>query len=300
MSKVRIVISLLLISHCLPNLAESEVKVTAGMELGYDDNIIVEELDLQSSLGDQFLNYSLKGDFEYTINKKHEFSASFGLNDRQFQDAEAFDLFTTLTTVGYSYELNDLTLGVDVRTADSELGGINFLQLDQVSPYFSYFINRENFIRGSYTASDKTLDNNPTRNAEADEFGLDYYHFINGLNRYVIISGKMRDQKARDTLFDYESSQFRIAYKQRVAMGEQTLKLSFAYRYKQRDYNTTTNPQIGDTRLDEIYSLEAKASIELIDQLEVYVDIRFRDSNSNLPDYTFTDSRYTLGLSYEF
>ncbi|MEM0912964.1 MAG: hypothetical protein AAGJ37_18460, partial [Pseudomonadota bacterium] len=157
----------------MPAKSELSFNGSLGIEYGYDDNVVVEEIDLQTDLGDQFIRYRLRGGIDYSASKNQELTAGLSINDRRFQDAGNFDLRTILVSTGYRYDFGDLTLGVDLRRADAELGGNDFLTLDQISPFFSYFISREHFIRGSYTYIDKSLENNVARDADSDELAID-------------------------------------------------------------------------------------------------------------------------------
>jgi len=300
----RIFSCLYLILASMPLYAEDKpevnIDITAGLEFGYNDQVIIEELDLQSSIGDQFTRYRLKGELQYSLDDNQELTFSLGLTNRRYHEASSFDLQTVLSTIGYSYDFGDLKLGIDIRSASSELGGNDFLTLDHFAPYFTYFIKREHFVRGSYTAADKILDNNPIRNSESDEYALDYYYFINGLNRYIILSGKWRDQNAQDYVFNFISEQYRIAYHQRFNIFDETLKMSISYRYRERDYNSVINPLIGGNRIEEQGIVDVEISWEIIEDFELYAELRSQDNASNLPNYSFTNNRYGMGLVYKF
>lgn len=289
---------------CLPLAAEEKsdvaVDFSAGLEIGYKDSVLVEELDLVTTLGDHFTRYKLKAEIEFAPDKNNEFAFSIGLTDRQYQDATDFDLQTLLATASYNYDFGDLKLGIDFRSADSELGGTDFLTLKHTEPYFTYFISRNHFLRGSYTTVDTELDNNQDRNSDADEYSLSYYYFINGLNHYVILGGKWREQDAEDDIYDFVSDVYRFSYIKRFEVFEQKFKFSTTYRYRERDYDSAVNPAISDFRFDEQDMINIVLSLEISDGLEIYTDFRYLDNTSNLPDYTFSENRYTAGISYDF
>ena len=129
-----------------------------GVEYGRDDNVVVEEIDFTSSLGDNFIRFRAKGDAEYAASKRSTFSASLAISDLQFNNADRFDLQNILATTGYKYKVNKTTYGFDIRHADAELGGTGFLSLTQYSPFFSTFISKQHFVRAAYTYLDKELD----------------------------------------------------------------------------------------------------------------------------------------------
>jgi hypothetical protein len=271
-----------------------------GIEYGRDDNVVVEEIDFTSALGDNFIRLRAKGDVEYSASDRSTFSTSLSISDLQFNNADRFDLQNILATVGYKYKIDKTTFGFDIRHADAELGGTGFLSLTQYSPYFSTFFGKKNFVRAAYTYLDKELDNNPRRDAESHEAGLDYYFFQNGLTRYFIFATKFRTEDAADDLFDFFSYQIRVAYKQRYTVFSQKNQLTLDFNYRDRDFDEVLNPTIGDFRRDKRSRFRFENTWSATDALDVVAFYEHVRNSSNLVTFDFNENVYSIAVSYAF
>ncbi len=271
-----------------------------GLEYGYDDNVIVDEIDLASSSGDDFFRFRGKGDVEFSPNEKDEFSAGISFSELQYNGNDQFDLRTILASAGYKRKINKYTLGFDIHHADAELGGDGFLTLTQISPSVSTFINRQHFLRGAYTYIHKDLDSTNVRDADSDEFSLDYYYFKNGLTQYFIVSGKLRFDDADDDELDYWSYQLRSAYKQRYHIFEQKNQLTIEFRYRDRDYDEIVNSTINDFRRDKRTTFSIENSWRATDNLDVILEYEYVDNESSLDSFDFDENAYSIALNYDF
>lgn len=271
-----------------------------GIEYGNDSNVVVEEIDLTSSFGDTFFKFRGKGSAEYRFTDEHSASVSLSLTDRNYADAEAFDLQTVLFTSGYKFKHEDVTLGLDYRHASAELGGNDFLTLTQISPSASFFLSKKNFFRLAYTNIQKELDNNPARDADSHEYALDYYFFWKGLNDYFISSVKFRQEEAEEALFNYDGYQLRFAYKKRYEMLDFKSRITLDLRYRERDYNDLIDPSLADFRKDTRRTITFNKEVELTAKLSALIDIAHIDNQSNLENLDYNETIISTGLEYQF
>ncbi|WP_371195969.1 hypothetical protein [Glaciecola sp. SC05] len=269
-------------------------------QIGNDNNVVIEEIDLTTSSGDTFFTLKAKGDIAYAFNNAHSISASLSLTDQNYSDADNFDLQTILSTFGYKFKYSGYTFSLDYRKADAQLGGNDFLVLTQISPSFSFFLNKENFIRLAYTNIEKELVNNPARDAKSDEYGLDYYFFWKGLSDYFISSFRLREEDALDPVFNYRSYQIRLAYKKRFSLIGYQSRFTADARYRERDFDTLVNPVISAFRVDKRRAFSLLNELEVFDDFFWNLELAHVKNNSNLASASFSETEITTGFSYQF
>lgn len=277
-----------------------QISGEVGIEYGNDSNVVVEEIDLTTSFGDTFFKFTGKVGAEFEFDGRQTVSASLSLTDRNFSDAETFDLQTVLFTSGYKFKHEDFTFGFDYRHANAELGGNDFLTLTQISPSISFFLTKKNFFRLAYTNIDKELDNDPSRDADSNEYAIDYYYFWKGLNDYFISSVKWRQEEAENGLFSYDGYQLRLAYKKRYDMLDFKSRLTLDVRYRARDYNDVFDAALGDFRKDTRRTFTLNKEVELTAKLSALLDIAHIDNTSNLANLDYNETVVSTGLEYQF
>lgn len=273
---------------------------SVGSTFGKDNNIIVEELDFTSSVGDTFLKLNAKIAGEMKIDNKNSISGSLSVTNKNYSEADAFNLRTQLLSSGYKYKGDDITFSLHYRNAQAKLGGSNFLSLKQWSPALSFFTTKQHYFRLAYTSVEKELDDNPTRNANSNEISTDYYYFWQGLNDYFITSAKYKKEDAQDSVFNFKSFQARFSYLKRYTIWDFSNKLSLNFRYIFKDYSEAINPQINEFRKDTRSAIIAKHEVEIIENLDWLLEVSYTDSDSNLASIDYNEYAISTGFTYSF
>ncbi|AEP31119.1 surface lipoprotein assembly modifier [Brumicola nitratireducens] len=289
-------------SKYLHSKEKSDFSFGAELEasVGNESNVVVEEIDLSTTRGDSFFVVKAKGDIEYAFSSQHSVSAGISYTDKNYFEADRFSLQTTLSSAGYKFKHADYTLSFDYRNASADLGGNDFLTLTHVSPAISFFLDKKNFLRLAYTNIDKELINNPTRDAQSDEIGVDYYYFWNGLSDYFISSVKLRQEDAIDPVFNFSSYQLRLAYKKRYSVSTYKLRLTVEGKYRERDFNDRLNPRINAFRADDRATFSLSNEAEIIDDLFWHVALSYVNNDSNLASASYSETSVASGISYQF
>lgn len=270
------------------------------ISIGYDSNVVVEEVDLSTSLGDNFFRIGLGGEVAYSFNNKAKISFGASLNDRQQRDASAFDLRTILSNIGYVYKIDKTTYSLTYRHANAELAGSDFLTLSQIEPAFSTFLSKKHYIRAAYTYIEKSLALRSERDASSHKGELSYFYFYNGLKQYLILSGQFRDEDANSNELDFIGTRLRAAWIQRYTVANLPQKLTIDLRYRQRDYEQAVDPEINDFRDEQRFSFELSNETSLSDALRANISVRYTDNNSNKLSFDFEETRVQIGLNYSF
>lgn len=271
-----------------------------GIEIGYDSNVSVDEIDLITPENDNFLTTRLGLAYHIPLQHEDEIKLAYRLSVKHYSDNNQFDLQTHFASVGYDFKVDKITYGLTARYIDSSLDSDSFLQLAQLSPSISWFVTKQHFVRTAYTFIDKSLEQNPTRDARTHELAADYYYFINGLHSYLIAGVKLRQEDAQDDLFDYYASQLRLAYQKRLAFGETQLKVMIDWRIRRRDYKDEILPTIMQFREDTRQSTELSIDWEIDSNWTLQWQAEYVDNNSNLTSVNYSQWVSTLAANYAF
>lgn len=280
--------------------ADGSFDISAGVVLGHDSNVAVDEIDLFTAHSDNFITGRFGLGYENAFDDAQSFDLSYQLSDQHYADNQQFDLQNHLASVGYKLKYDKFTFGLTLRYVHSNLNSSHFLTLSQISPSVSWFISKRHYMRFSYTYHDKTLESNPARDANSDELSTDYYYFENGLNSYFIVSGKVREEDAIDSLFNYSSQQLRVAYHKRFDVASSPLKATIELRARRRDYNDEVNPEIEGFRLDKSYSSSLSLEWELAKHWLLEWQIEYSDRQSNLDSVDYSQWLIEAGFEYRF
>ncbi|MBT8449556.1 MAG: DUF560 domain-containing protein [Gammaproteobacteria bacterium] len=292
-----------IILFCMPldaTYGQAEYDVSASLELGSNSNVSVDEIDLVSPTGDTYSILGMSADMNLEIQEGSEVSARYSYSSKSYADFSQFDQDTHLFSLGYGQKWHNVDYDIAVRHANTQLDGQDFLSFTQISPSFATFLSKRHFIRGSYTNIDKTLNARPQRDATADQFSLNYYYFQNGLNSYWIAGIKTRQETAADPVFDYNGTTYRLSYKFRRELVSLPLKFTLDYRYRNRGYEELLNPEIDAFRSDKRHRLTFSAKADILTNLELVLEARYVDNQSNLLRLNYNEKILSLAMQYNF
>ena len=280
--------------------AKNAFEFNAGLALGYDNDVSVDEIDLTTAKGDQFATARLSASAQVETLENQNLKGSYHFSNKHYADFNQFDLQTHLFSTSYDVKFDKVSGGVTLRYADSNLNNKGFLTLTQWAPYISWFVNKQHYLRFAYTYSDKSLVNNPLRDATSNEFATDYYYFANGLNSYFIAAVVFKREDANDEQFDYDSQKLRLGYQYRLDLMDFPTKVKLDVSYRRKDYNAAINQSIGEYRLDKNIAVGGMVELEIAADLSVQLDLEYTDNVSNLAAVDYTQWVSSVALNYQF
>lgn len=273
---------------------------SAAAIYGNDNNVIIKHANINTHTDDFFLRLKAKGHAKYTFTDKHSGSASLSFNNKSYKEASLFDLRTRMFSSGYRYKSKLYTAGFDFRRIGADLNGRSYLALTQVSPSLDFFLNRQHFVRLSYTYADKAIKNKPARDASSHELGMNYYFFWKGLNDYFTGSFKLKQEDAKDAAFNYSGFQAKLGYKKRYRLAAYNTQSAISVKYRLRKFNDKPNPDINDFRSDKLYSIGLDNALNLLAGLKLLVAIHHSHNDSNLSGLNYNETIISGGLEYQF
>ena len=267
---------------------------------GYDSNVSIDEVDLNTNIGDKFSDVRLSGGLDYQSDDELKLSARMTLSNKYYNTFDQFDNALILSSVAAKKKWGKWELGFTARYIDFKLDGDGFQELTQLSPTLSWFINKKSYLRIALETTDESYDDRKTRDNDRDEVSLSYYYFLNGLRHYITLHAEIANEDAKSRVFSNDAWQVRLVYQKRLnkILKDSTLKLS--YRYQERDYDDQQNPGIGDFREDNRHRYEIELEVPVNSHWSIAAELVYSDYRSNLGSADYTQNVAQLTVKYEF
>ena len=281
----------------LKHKSNFSVNLDAGFSL--NDNVAINELDLMSGNGDVAAKFSAKARYKQGLGDYTKIDLSYRFSQTLYEDFTEFDLQSQLITARLERDAGKQKYGVNYSRAKSDLGGDDFLNLDQISPFTSRFISKKAYIRGTYSYTRKEIDDVEDRDADTHKVSADVYYFLDGLRQYFILGYAYGDENADADPFDYNLNQGRAKFIQKLDAFGKTLEISAAWRYEDRDYNNIT-PSISAVRRDKRHRGIFTVNLPLTQNVYGLVKYEYSDFSSNLPSSDFNRNVVSLSIGAEF
>jgi len=276
------------------------VEVTLAAGLHYDDLVTVEELDRIRDVGDGAVVLDLDLDYEKNFKQGTDLRLGYSLSQKSYFEETDFDLQIHNVSLGLKHNFENFDLGVETYHVHARLDNDELLSFQHVSPYFTRFLTRRLYLRGSYFYRDKNFPDNPGRDGDVHAADADFYYFIDGTRHYLVAGARYEDEDTQDPAFDFKGRQFELRYSRRFDLyGDRPVRLRLDYRYEDRDYQSLT-PSIGEKRDDLRQRWRARADFPLRDNLTALLSYQYRDHESNQPSADFTDNRFEVQLEVAF
>jgi hypothetical protein len=280
--------------------ASSSFDVTLAAGLHYDDKVTVEELDRFQDVGDGAVVLDLDLDYERNFDQGTDLRFGYSLAQRSYFEETDFDLQIHNLSFGLKQNFEDFDLGLETYYVHARLDNDELLSFSHVSPYFTTFLTRRLYLRGSYFYRDKTFPDNPDRDGDVHAADADLYFFIDSTRHYVVLGMRVEDEDTRDPAFDFRGRQVDIRYSRRFDLyGDRPVRLRLDYRFEDRDYDSVT-PSIAEIRDDQRQRWRARLDLPINSDLTALLSYQYRDHESNLPGADFTDNRIEAQLEFVF
>lgn len=295
---------ILLIALCASSFAVAESAVTTDAEVeigyGYDSNVSVDDVDLNTNVGDQFADIRLSGDVKFENASGTEFSAGLTLTEKRYNTFDRFDGSLALLSLSANKPIGDLEVSLTARYIDYQLDGDGFLDLTQLAKTFSWFPGKKTYIRVGYEYSDENYDRNPDRDNDRHEVNASLFYFINGLRHYVSVQAEAAAEQAEEEIFDNDLRQVRVSYHRKFDLFEKDATLKLRYRYQNRRYDEDLNPAIDAFREDDRHRYEVELDIELNRNWSILTEAIYNDYRSSLNSADYTQEVFQVTVAYKF
>jgi Surface lipoprotein assembly modifier len=272
------------------------MELSAGVE--HDSNVSVTEIDANTAADDYAAVIDADFNYRIPVEADTDLRLSYGFSQSLHDEFSEFDLQNHLLSADLSHDFGDVDAGATYRYIHTRLDNEAFLEMQQVSPYFSRFIGKKVFVRGDYTFTDKKFEDLGDRDADQHAIGGDIYFFIDGVRTYVVTGYKYKDEDARDSQFDYRSHNLKLRLARRFEVIERDATFKVSWLYEARDYKSIT-PLIGEKRNDDRNRLQAEVEVPVNDSFFVSLDYEYGDYSSDLFTADYKQHVVTLKAGFK-
>lgn len=273
------------------------MEASAGIE--YDSNITVEEVDIETGLGDiaGLIDFSAK--YEFEADEATSFEVGYSFSQSLHEDATNFDLQSHVLTALAKHKFDGFDLGVNYLYINTSLGGESFLQINKASPYVAFFATPALYIRANYAYTDKNLKTSNDRDAQTHSLGGSAFYFMNKAKTYLMFSYRYDSLDANADHFDYNGHDVRVRYQVKFPWGDRDARFRIGGRYLKRDYHAIT-PSLGVARDDERLSFESMIEVPFLDSFLARLKYRHTDATSNLASADYKENLVSVEIGFEF
>ncbi len=265
-----------------------------------DSTVVVDEIDNVARDSSSSWKYKLNARYRYRPYEHTKASLSFTFSDKNYKQDDSFNSELRMFSASISREFEHFTLGLRAQDIDSKLGGQDFLTIEQVSPYLTFFLSKKWFVNLSYRHADKEIVSNSSRSGDSDLFNADLYFFQQGVRQFWIASVRHKSEQAQDPIFSYDLQQFRLVYSQRFDWWQWQHKLRLSWRFQERDYDSAINPDLNDFRRDIRRQWRFEWEAEFHEDWFLILELKRNDNNSNFTTSDYNQNVTGLALKYEF
>jgi hypothetical protein len=298
--------------------ADFNVKVQAGA--AYDSTLTVASLDQTSDQSDwaRILYGRVGGELYPT--ERITLKGSYSMSSRTYHEYSEFNQELSIASLEAALDLGGITWGVSRHVANAKLASDPLLDLTKNSLYAARLFSGGVYIRGAYTESNKSFENNRERNADGDELAADVYYFFNNAQTFWAIGVSREVEQAHSPAFDNNALKLRARYSHTGTIADRKSRLQLGWRYQNRDYDNEESlpitetgngqrlPGIGNaispvgtrTRHDRSHVLEATWALGLLEWLTLETKVEHGKYSSNLDAADYRESGVSALLTVEF
>ncbi len=269
-----------------------------GLELRYDDNVVLEDIDLNTGLGDEALLFTARGEYEGRLDDKTTYALGYRFSQLSYEEFSNLDLQTHTVSAELEHDFGEVDGNLSYRFIHARLGEDGFVDIHRVSPSISGFASRKVLLRAAYIYSDKDFLGRDDRDAEVHAVDTDVYWLIDGPRTFFAFGYRLEDETASEAQFSYQSSEFSARFSQRFKIAGRRAQFRLGARYEDRNYRDET-PSIGAVRNDDRYRLSAEIEWRATSRIELVAGYEFSDFQSNLPSADFKQSVFSFGAKLE-
>lgn len=289
------------LTSSLPLLA-ADPSVDFGVDIGaeQDSNLNVAELDKKSGQSDIATIVNARVDAKGSAaNDKLSLSGGYAYSSKTYQKYDDFDLAIHQLSADANYNFTVLTAGANYFYAGAQLGGNDFLDLNQTSLYISKLINERVYLRAASNFQEKKFSGLAARNANNKGLSGDAFIFFNQGKTFVSLGVSTEQENANARQFDYQGTTIKARVSNKFSMWGKENKLQAGVRRVERDYSGFT-PEIDKKRFDSNNVIDAEWEIGLTKNLTLSTKVEGGDYDSNLASAKYSETRTSLLLKARF
>jgi hypothetical protein len=286
--------SLLARGQSILDRAPDNLELSVGGGLRFEDNLVVDSLDVSSPESDFAAVGTLDLTYEDTVGSSTDLRTGYVFEQRRYFEERDFDLQLHYGFVDLSRELSGITAGILVDATYARLGGESLLTKQKVSGYVADLVTPELYARGGLALETTDLKSAEGRDNNGRRLDASAFYFLDGIRQYLTFKTRFEQSRADDSVFDYSARRISIGYVERVTLGnDRPVRVRADWRYEERRYDET-DPSLNARRRDDRMRWRLRLDTPVNDSVSLGMKLEHRDYESNNAALDFNDNRVEL------
>ena len=274
-----------------------EMSVAGG--LLYQDNLVVESIDVVSAEKDVALSAEIDLDYRSTPWQRTKLRTGYALGQRLFQQEDQFDLQTHYGFVDLSRKLADVTAGAVVDLTYASVAGDSLLDKQGIRGYMSDLATPKIYWRADAGLDQTNIKTSAGRSNTGQRLDLAGFYFIDGPGHYFVLRYRHHREQANSNLFDYYADRVNPGYVKRFTIaGSQPVRIRLDWRYERRRYQAF-DPGLSAKRRDDRQRWRLRLDTPVNEALSVQLKYEHRNYRSNNPALDFDDNQIEALLEFK-
>lgn len=286
--------SLLSRGQALLDRAPDNLELSVAGGLRFEDNLVVDSLDVSSPESDFAAVAGLDLGYETLVGDDADLKAGYVFEQRRYFNERDFDLQLHYGFLDLSREVSGVTAGAVVDATYARLGGSSLLNKQGVSGYVADLVTPALYARGSLGLETTELSSSNGRDNNGQKLDASAFYFMNGTRQYFIAKARYKQSKADNSVFDYGARRISFGYVERVTLGDdRSVRVRADWRYEQRRYDET-DPALNARRRDDRSRWRLRLDTPVNESVTLEMKLEHRNYDSNNAALDFTDNRVEL------
>lgn len=286
----------------LANQQESPHDWRIELETGIanDSIIVVDEIDNIATEGGDSAKLYTSVRYRYLASDELQYSAAYSFSTKNYRHSSELDTKLHILSGSFRNKWQRFSGGIRAHYIEAELGNKDFLQIEQISPYVSFFLNKYWYMDLSYRRASKEIFTDEDRSGSSDMLSADVYYFLQGTRHYWQIGSNYRQEEADNAQFTYNEQQIRLSYLYTFPVFGWDHELKLSYHYQRRDYDELMDPEIADFRLDKRNEWEVELTSNFTGRFTTTLLYSRSENDSNNPHQVYQQNALSLMFNYHF
>lgn len=266
-----------------------ELSVAGGLH--YEDNLVVESIDVVSAEKDVAAVGELDLDYRDDVWNGSQLRTGYSFSQRAFLEEDDFNLQLHYGFLDLSRELSEVTAGAVVDVTYARVGGDALLNKQKISGYLSDLATENLYWRSSLGLEQTDFDRDSGRSNNGQRVDVSGFYFMDGTRQYVTLGYRYAQEQADSSIFDHYGNRLKLGYVKRLNVADdRPVTVRVDWRFEHRRYNEF-DPVIDGKRRDYRRRWRVRMETPVSDALTLRLKYEHRNYSSNNDALDFNDNR---------
>ena len=293
-------------SVCVLANSQSEFSFNGEANAGaiHNSALSVDEIDSVSNESDSGKEIGFKLNAKWHASEKLKLGAGYAYKQQSFNQFNQYDLAIHQANIDTSYQLKTGEIGLRIDAASASLAKEKFLDFQQASLYYGWFLQPQTYMRTSLKVKNKSLAELNERDAEALGLSADVFHFANNANTMFMLGFNLEKENANNEEFTFKGLGFNTKVTHKFTVFGLNSKVGLNWRFQNKDYLVLqaqdSESQEAIERDENRHVVTASWSLNILDNLALETELEHGDYRSDLDALTYQQNTASVGIRYKW